>query len=177
VIGFLVFMASWFQGCVLRPALPDLGKVQLDSWAEIKGDDKSVEEILAAFNRAEQALHAEDLDGIMALYSEQYRYHGFSKADIRKIWQEMFERYDQLASTHFFSRVHVGGPGEHPTADVTCTGSLWGISKETGKRVTMDSWFYETHHVVKEDGAWRVRGHAGEDTKTLPFGTSPHPFF
>ncbi|MBI3356031.1 MAG: hypothetical protein HY038_04540 [Nitrospirae bacterium] len=51
------------------------------------------------------------------------------------------------------------------------------LSKETGKRVFLDSWFYEIHYVVYEDGAWRIRGHAGEDTRALPFGTSPHPFF
>ena len=44
-------------------------------------------------------------------------------------------------------------------------------------RVIIDSWFYEIHHVVYEDGARRIRGHAGEDSKALPFGTSPHPFF
>ena len=159
------------------PALPDAGKIYVDRWAEIKGSDKDVNEILATFNKAEEALHARDVDGLMALYSEQYRYHGLSKSDLRKIWEEMFARYDNLASTHMFSRIHVGGSAKEPTADITCTGSLWGLSKDTGKRVILDSWFYEIHHVAHDDGAWCIRGHAGEDTKALPFGTSPHPFF
>lgn len=175
VVSILLFL-TFLTGCSL-PALPDAGKISVDRWAEIKGGDKDVSEILAAFNRAEDALHARDLDGLMALYSEQYRYHGLSKADLRKIWEEMFARYDNLASTHRFSSILVRGPEKHPVADVSCTGSLWGLSKETGKRVIIDSWFYEIHHVVYEDGAWRIRGHAGEDTKTLPFGASPHPFF
>jgi ketosteroid isomerase-like protein len=172
LVAILMFLA----GCSL-PALPDAGKIYVDRWAEIKGSDKDVNEILAAFNRAEDALHARDLDGLMALYSEQYRYHGLSKSDLRKIWEEMFAGYDNLASTHTFSRIHVGGSAKQPTADISCTGSLWGLSKETGNRVFIDSWWYEIHHVVYEDGAWRIRGHAGEDTKALPFGTSPHPFF
>lgn len=172
----LVVILMLLSGCTL-PALPDEGKINVSRWAEIKGSDKDVSEILAAFNRAEDALHARDLDGLMALYSEQYRYHGLSKSDLRKIWEEMFARYDNLASTHAFSRIHIGGSAKQPTADISCTGSLWGLSKETGKRVFIDSWFYEIHHVVYEDGAWRIRGHAGEDTKALPFGTSPHPFF
>jgi hypothetical protein len=171
-----VASAMLLVGCSL-PALPDAGKISVDRWAEVKGNDKDVSEILAAFNRAEEALHARDLNGLMALYSEQYRYHGLSKGDLIKIWEEMFARYDNLTSTHTFSRIHVGGSAKQPTADITCTGSLWGLSKETGKRVIIDSWFYEIHHVVYEDGAWRIRGHAGEDTKTLPFGASPHPFF
>jgi hypothetical protein len=171
-----ISLLLFFAGCTL-PALPDEGRISMGRWAEIKGSDKDVGEILAAFNRAEEALHARDLEGLMALYSEQYRYHGLSKTDLRKIWEEMFARYDNLASTHMFSRIHVGGSAKEPTAEVTCTGSLWGLSKDTGKRVIIDSWFYEIHHVAYDDGAWRIRGHAGEDTKALPFGTSPHPFF
>ena len=169
-------VSIFLAGCNL-PALPDAGEIHLGRWAEIKGSDKDVSEILASFNRAEEALHARDLDGLMALYSEQYHYHGLSKTDLRKIWEEMFARYDNLASTHTFSRIHVGGSAKEPTADITCTGSLWGLSKETRNRVIIDSWFYEIHHVAYEDRAWRIRGHAGEDTKALPFGTSPHPFF
>ena len=103
----LVAIVTLLAGCSL-PALPDAGKIYVDRWAEIKGSDKDVSEILAAFNRAEEALHARDLDGLMALYSEQYRYHGLSKSDLRKIWEEMFASYDNLASTHTFSRIHVG---------------------------------------------------------------------
>ena len=172
----MVLVVMFLAGCSL-PALSDAGKIYVDRWAEIKGSDKDVSEILAAFNRAEDALHPRDLDGLMALYSEPYRYYGLSKSDLRKIWEEMFAGYDNWASTHTFSRIHVGGSAKQPTADISCTGSLWGLSKETGKRVFIDSWFYKIHHVVYEDGAWRIRGHAGEDTKTLPFGTSPHPFF
>ncbi len=162
-------------GCAL-PALPDLGEVHVDRWAEIKASDKDVGEILASFNRAEEALHERNLDGLMALYSEQYRYHGLSKADLRKIWEDMFAHYDHLASTHIFSRIQVA-PGTHPTAEIACTGSLWGVSKETGQRVIIDSWFYEIHHLIHEDGGWRLRGHGGDAEKVLPFGVSPHPFF
>lgn len=171
-----VSMLLFLPACNL-PALPDAGEIHIGRWAEIKGNDKDVSEILAAFNRAEEALHARDLAGLMTLYSERYHYHGLSKGDLRKIWQEMFARYDNLASTHTFSRIHVGGSAKEPTAEITCTGSLWGLSKDTGKRVIIDSWFYEIHHVAYDDGAWRIRGHAGEDTKALPFGASPHPFF
>jgi hypothetical protein len=165
-----------FAGCVI-PALPDLGEVHVDRWAEIKADDKTVGEILAAFNRAEEALHTHNLDGVMGLYSEQYRYHGLTKADLRNIWQEMFSQYDHLASTHIFSRIQVVASGKNPTAEIACTGSLWGVSKETGKRVILDSWFYETHNLIYEDGAWRIRGHGGEAPKVMPFGVAPHPFF
>ena len=55
----LVAIVMLLAGCSL-PALPDAGRITVDRWAEIKGSDKDVSEILAAFNRAEDALHARD---------------------------------------------------------------------------------------------------------------------
>jgi hypothetical protein len=164
------------QGCSL-PALPDLGRVQIDRWAEITGDDRDVAAILAAFNRAEEALHENNLDGVMALYSDRYRHHGLSKDDLRTIWEEMMKDYDGLASTHIFSRVKAIASGKVPTARISCTGSFWGVSKATKQRDIIDSWFFEIHDLVYEDGAWRIFGHDGGETATVPFGRSPHPFF
>jgi hypothetical protein len=81
VVAILMLLA----GCTL-PGLPDAGKISVGRWAEIKGSDRDIGEILASFERAEEALHARDLDGLMAIYSEQYRYHGLSKGDLKKIW-------------------------------------------------------------------------------------------
>lgn len=176
-LGVLVaFLPMVVAGCAVT-AMPRPGRVQIDRWAELKADDKDVAAIMAAFNKGEDALRAKDLNGIMALYSEQYRYHGLSKADLRKAWEEIFAHYDQLASAHVFSAVRVTVTGKFPTAEVTCTGNLSGVSRDSGQRHIIDSWFAEVHHLVYENGEWRIIGHAGGDTKTLPFGTSPHPFF
>jgi ketosteroid isomerase-like protein len=169
-------MLSMLGGCGVV-TMPTPGKVLIDRWAEIKADEKDVASLLAAFNRAEEALHTKDLNALMALYSEQYRYHGLSKADLRKDWEDIFEHYDNLASSHIFSAIRVTVTGKLPTAEIMCTGNLWGIAKETGQRHIIDSWYSEIHHLVYENGEWRIIGHAGGDTKVLPFGTSPHPFF
>jgi ketosteroid isomerase-like protein len=158
-------------------ALPDQGQVHVERWGTIRAADKDVSEILAAFNEAEAALHSKNLDGLMALYSDQYKYHGLSKADLRKMWQELFEQYDHLASHHIFSRLQVVVSGKNPTAEIVCTGNLFGISKETGERTIIDSWFYENHHLAYENGGWRILGHGAEAPKALRFGSSPHPFF
>lgn len=163
-------------GCVYPP-LPNSGKVHVDRWAVIKAADKDAAEILDSFTRAEEALRTRNLDSLMALYSEQYRYHGLSKGDLRKMWQEIFDQYDQIASNHIFSRIQVMVAGKNPTAEVICTGNLWGTSKETGKQVTIDSWFYETHHLVYEGGRWRITGHGAQGSVPLRWGGSPHPFF
>ena len=49
----LVAILMLLTGCSL-PALPDAGKIYVDRWAEIKGSDKDISEILAAFNRVKK---------------------------------------------------------------------------------------------------------------------------
>ncbi len=174
----LTVLGTVHQACfVAAPPFRDTGRVSIERSADIKGDDRDVAAILAAFNHAEDALHQNNIGGVMALYSEQYRHHGLSKTDLRIIWEEMLSQYEGLASTHVFSRVSVAASGKAPTAQVWCTGSLWGTSKATKQREVLDSWFYEIHHLVYEDGEWRIIGHAGGDTTPVIFGKSPHPFF
>lgn len=163
------------QGCAVAP-LMHRGGIQVDRWAEVKADDQTVAEILAAFQQAERALEAQNLDALMRLYAQDYRYHGLAKEDLRKIWTEVFAHYQGLVSNHIFSRIAVRSDRVR-TAELTCTGSLWGMSKESGERANVDSWYGEIHHLVYEDGAWVIRGHAGAPPTTLQFGIAPHPFF
>lgn len=163
------------SGCTIPP-LMHRGGIMVDSWAEVKADDKTVADILAAFNKAEAALQEGNLNGLMALYSESYGYHGLTKQDLRGIWADLLAHHREFGSNHILSRI-VAVPGEPPSAELTCTGSLWAISKEAGEQVNIDSWYGEIHHMVYEEGAWRVRGHRGVAPKTQGFGVAPHPFF
>ena len=162
-------------GCTVPPLI-HRGGIMVDRWAEVKADDKTVAEILAAFNAAESALQAGNLDVLMQLYSDQYNYHGLSKRDLRKVWEELLAHHREFQSNHILSRI-IAGTGTPLSADLTCTGSLWAVSKETGELVNIDSWYGEVHHMVYEEGAWRVRGHRGRAPKTQIFGAAPHPFF
>jgi hypothetical protein len=171
ILGFL----CWQDGCAVAP-LMHRGGIRVDSWAEVKADDKTVAGILAAFNRAEAALQAGKVDDLMGLYTQTYSYHGLTKQDLRKIWDELLLQHREFRSNHILSRI-VAGPGGPQSAEVTCTGSLWAVSKESGEPINIDSWYGEVHHMVNEDGTWRVRGHLGQPPKTLVFGAAPHPFF
>src|SRR5512145_1579492 len=44
-------------------------------------DSETLKELLNTFEQAELAMQAHDLDRIMALYSDDYLYHGLKKAD------------------------------------------------------------------------------------------------
>ncbi|MDE3042003.1 MAG: hypothetical protein KGJ82_15715 [Nitrospirota bacterium] len=163
------------QGCAVPP-LVHRGGIMVDTWAEVNADDKTVSEILVAINRAEAVLQAGNLDDLMALYSAQYRYHGLEKEDLKNIRGELLTHHREFRSNHILSRI-AAIPCSPPSVELTCTGSLWAVSKETGQQVNIDSWYGEVHYMVKEEGLWRVRGHRGEAPKTQGFGVAPHPFF
>jgi ketosteroid isomerase-like protein len=141
-------------------------------------EQETVNELLDTFERAERAMQAHDLDGIMALYSDEYEYHGLKKADIRTVWRQLFDHYQELESVHTFSMIRRVGPISKLTAEMTCTGVIWGTSKQTTLRTPVDSWYEEVHYLRKENGRWRIVGHASGDLQpVLQFGIAPHPLF
>ena len=142
---------------------------------QAEADDKTVKEILAVFERADQAVKSRDIEGVMAVYSKQYNYHGLKKSDIRKVWMDLFDNYREIESTHLFSRIVSVGPGG--SVEITCSGGVRGISKTGNLRVPIDSWYGEVHYMVREDGTWKIRGNLGDTQTVLPFGTAPHPLF
>lgn len=165
-------------GLLASLALTGEAKTQLSSSAIQEVDATTLKELLAAFDQAEQAMKAQDLDGIMALYSDKYMYHGLKKADIRKIWSQLFEHYKELESIHTFSVIRTVGSGSKLTAEITCTGVVWGTSKTTTLRTPIDSWYEEVHYLKKENDRWRIVGNVGgESQPILQFGIAPHPLF
>lgn len=139
---------------------------------------RMMKELLAAFGRAEAALQKEDLNELMAFYAPAYNYHGLKETDVRRVWNEVFTHYKALTSLHLFSDIKVRQVDSRLQAEVTCTGGLYGTEERTGNRITLDSWFREVHYLVKEDGAWRFLGNAGEAPAAAPFSSAPHhPLF
>jgi hypothetical protein len=145
--------------------------------AVVEVDQATVNQLLDVFHKADVAITAENLDGLMELYATQYNYHGLKQADIRKIWSDLFKEYRNLVDVHFFSKIIKVGSGSNAIIEVTCTGILSGISKTSGLRVPIDSWYEEVHFLALEGGVWHIRGNAGETPRVLPFGTAPHPLF
>jgi hypothetical protein len=152
--------------------------------ADVQADAKTVKAIVAAFDQAENALQAEDLLKLMDFYSKDYNNRGLHKQDTGQIWQDLFGRYDHMSSRHLFSKIVVDENGK--TAHVTCTGALFGVSKFQKKPgpvpmaetqpVIVDSWFEAIHHLVKENGAWKLIGHdpaKGQES----FGAAIHLLF
>jgi hypothetical protein len=112
----------------------------------------------------------------MTVYSEHYRYQDLTKADMRTIWKGFFEHYDRIATLHSFSRILVT-PGTPPTADLTCTGALWATGDQTDQRVNLSSWAGDIHHLMYEEGAWKILGQGRNAPNRPEFSQAPPPLF
>ncbi len=138
----------------------------------------TMQDIVAAFRRADLSVQRHDLDPLMSFYAQSYNYHGLKRTDVRRIWSEVFAHYRSLSSTHLFSEVRVLRSDSRLRAEITCTGALYGTEAQSGARITLDSWFREVHHLVYEDGTWRFSGNAGAEPHAAPFTAAPHhPLF
>ena len=180
-IGILASVLVASQGCQSSPppVFPEISGTHLLQGADIQGDDKTAQAILSVFKKAEDAIHSKDLDALMQLYSENYQHGGYTKDSVRAVWKDLFDHHHDFADTHVFSKIKIQEDKTIPQAHVTCTGSLWAISNETGQRVNIDSWYGEMHHLTLEHGAWHLAGTFWE----IPRGKEsrpaflPHPFF
>ncbi|MBI5747313.1 MAG: hypothetical protein HZA13_09975 [Nitrospirae bacterium] len=155
--------------------------------AEVQADPETVKAILTTFNRAEDALRAESLSGVMAVYSKDYRNRGLRKEDTSRIWEDIFSRYDHLSSRHVFSRIVADQ--EKKTAQVTCTGALFGVSilrrdrkmpspaAFTAEPVQIDIWFDAIHYLVFEGDEWKIIGHDPGGERYDSFGSGIHLLF
>jgi hypothetical protein len=169
------FLILWFAWSI--PSASTYGMTQIPPDAKVEADQQTILELTSTFDRAEESIRSRDLDSLMALYSEQYRYHGLKKPDIRKIWEELFSHYDLISNIHIFSAIRNIELQGQMKAEITCTGALWATSKNTKDRVPIDSWHQEVHHLVKEKGGWRIVGSTDGQPRPRMFGMAPHPLF
>lgn len=165
---FLLFIAPCSVALALTQILPE---------AVIEADQQSLAELIGTFDRAQEAIRARDVDALMDLYAPDYQYHGLKRGDIRKIWADLFARYDLIANMHTFSAIKVVTTVKGTTAEITCTGAVWANSRETKQRIPIDSWHQEVHRLVRGKDGWHIVGNLGGDQVIRQFGTAPHPLF
>lgn len=175
VIGIWLSVLITLQAC--QYYIPDYDGTYVASSADVQADRAIVNDILAAFKQAEAALKHRDLEGVMALYSDNYQHQAFNKPALRAVWEKLFQENHDFSTTHVFTQVKADAQTIPQTAQIVCTGSLWAVSNATNERVNLDSWFGEVHYMVSENGTWRIRGHAWEVPGEKQSVRPPHPFF
>ena len=157
---------------------PSVAEVAVVPGVVGESDQRLMREVMAAFDQADAAVRQADLEALMPFYAKGYNYYGLKPADVRRIWAEVFAHYRDMTSRHVFTEVKLIQTGKVKKALVTCTGGLYGIDKESGKTITIDSWANEVHYLVHEDGAWRFLGNKGGITESVPPSSAPHhPLF
>jgi len=160
----------------LAVVVPAWSAFRIDSGADIHASPETVEAIENTFVLADSAIKDEDLDALMQVYSENYRYQDLTKADMRKIWQDFFEQYDRVDTLYAFSRIMVTS-GTPSTAEITSTGAIWATSVQTNQRVDLASWVGDIHHLILEDGMWKILGPGKNAPNRSEFGQAPPPLF
>lgn len=160
IVWMVMGMFGTVSACVTPP--PNSRTSGFADQVELRGDPKTIEQITNAFTSFEHALKLSDLDGVMALFAERYQDRQFSKDDLRAEWERTFSTYHDVSASHLVTRVEANSDSTEPTAFVTCSGTISGVSNLTGKRVLLDSWIGEVHHMVLEQGQWRILGNSLE---------------
>lgn len=180
-IGILTGVLVASQGCQSSspPVFSGVTGTYFSAGADIQGDDQTVQAIVSLFKKAEEAVQRTDLVSLMALYSVDYQHGGYTKDSIAEVWSDLFVHYHHFAGTHIFSKLKVEAGTTVPQAHITCTGSLWALSNETGLRVNIDSWHGEVHHLTFDHGAWHLAGTLWEIPRAKESRPTvlPHPFF
>jgi hypothetical protein len=177
----MLCMCAGLQGCHVfggGPMMPDLGGVYVAHDAYAEADEKIADEISASFKQAEEALRRGDLEGVLAFYAKGYTHKGFNAVTIGSTWKDLLQKNRELSITLVFERISIEAGSSPPKAQVICTGSLWGVSRVTGRRHHIESWFDEVYHLVYENGRWRTQGRAWEVLmeKETRSARPPHPF-
>lgn len=163
-----------FLTATVIAASPARADIQLPEEDKIVASSEAMQEFRVFYDEVEAALKAEDVDRIMALYADDYLHQGITKRQLRFMWLEIFNTYDDLYSIHAFSNIHVTGSD----AILNCTGALMGI--ETGQKdfIAVDRWIMLNHWLTRIGGKWMMVGGASHTGATLKESKDDsHPLF
>ena len=150
--------------------------VMLPPAETVQIDEYEAQEVNDFFHHAEHAIQTEDIDSLMALYSEKYtNSKNGDKAFASDIWQKIFSRFDNVASRHSMRLIEYDKATGHAVTE--CSGLLFGTPAGGEGLVVIDRWDNEHHIMIKEEH-WKLLGTTGETA--LRYGQQDallHPLF
>lgn len=112
-------------------------------------------EIRAAVALAVRRVEIKDLEGVMALVSEEYRTGYLTKGAVRAQLQAIFQLYEALSVRVRVEEVRL--VGEH--AWIVSRGDVFGRLPLLGRWTTVLSWERELEIARREAGGWRLYGY------------------
>lgn len=155
------------------PLQSALAEIQIPESATITTNEATLKELEVFYEEIEKALADEDIDKLMSFYAEDYLHRGITKRQLRFMWLEIFNTYQELYSIHAFSRIHVNGPD----GILGCSGALLGVKKAGDEYSAVDRWVDTNHWVTKINGEWKMVGGASHKGATFKKADNTHPLF
>ena len=178
---FMVFVAGLF---IIIGSVPSVTRaLDLSEHYELNIDPASMQkigekvwgEINQYFSDAEVAIETENLEKLLALYSDNYRNGDHVKNSAKEIWVRIFASFNNMATIHNM-RVITTSP-KSDVMIIRCNGILAGVPEGDNDRITIDSWVNSDHILKKENGKWKLIGSTGKERKRLWFDRPMHPLF
>ncbi|MBI3581492.1 MAG: hypothetical protein HY098_05370 [Nitrospinae bacterium] len=158
-----------------RKVLPKIYQVAIDKTNKAKVGKDVLEQLGSFFDYADNAVKTKDIRALGSLYSERYRDGDHTKGDVLKVWQRIFDKFDDLRLTHnlrFISEI----PDKN-TIILSCSGVLVGSKIGEKNNQALDHWKNMSHVLAKEDGAWKIVGSYGVGEPRYWFDKPMHPLF
>jgi len=142
----------------------------------VQVDDNEAQDITNFFHHAERAIQSENIEALMALYSDEYtNQRDGDKQFATELWKKVFARFDNISSRHSMKLIDYDRAAG--LAVTQCSGLLFGMPEGESKPVLIDRWDDQRHILIKE-GVWKLLGDSGEITlRTTDTDDSLHPLF
>jgi hypothetical protein len=136
--------------------------------------EETLNKVKDFYQQAEKAIETENLDDLMALYSDNYQNGEHTKESARIIWSRIFGSLDDLATRHNMQLIP---SGKDDLVILRCSGLLVGIPEGEKYSLTVDNWNLQDHILTRENGQWKLIGNTGRTRKRLWFDQPMHPLF
>lgn len=151
----------------------DRYSVSIDPAAKQQLGEQTFNEIAMFFRTTQRAIETENMEVLMAQYSDNYRNGDLDKESVAQAWQRIFAKVDSLATVNNMKLVSISAEGN--MAVLQSSGLLVGVPDEKKWPVTVDNWNKQDHILIKEAGEWKLIGIYGQEHKRLWFDKPMHP--
>ena len=154
----------------------DFSMVMRPAAEGVKVDDNEAQDITNFFHHAERAIQSENIDALMALYSDEYtNQRDGDKQFAAELWKKVFASFDNISSRHSMKLIDYDQAAGR--AVTQCSGLLFGMPEGESNPVLIDRWDDQRHILIKE-GDWKLLGNSGDSApRTTDTDDSLHPLF
>jgi hypothetical protein len=176
IIVFVLSLQSHTATAEETQISDDFAMVMRPPDASLEVDESEAQNIAKFFHQAERAIQSENINDLMALYSDEYtNQKNGDKQFAAELWGKIFSRFDSISSRHSMKLIDYDQAAGRAITE--CSGLLFGTPEGESDPVLIDRWDDQRHILIKE-GDWKLLGNSGESA--LRYGETDeklHPLF